>query len=446
MNEFLKTIGEKALDEAKKRGVEAEAYLLHDKELSIEISDGKLETLKQADEIGLGVRVIKEGRPGFSYTSDLSDEAVKRAVDDAISISVYTDQDEYNVLPERAQDYPDIKVYDKDTALMSLEEKIEMAMLVESSAKAVDKRISIIERSGYDDLEYCNIIMNTKGVFATENGNFSSIYIFLVAEEDGDAQNGFSMMVNRKVKDLRPAFVGKEAAANAIRALNARTIKSGRMPVILDPYVATRFSGIVASMVNAESVQKGKSMFAGKAGEQVASSIFNIVDDALLAGGIGSGPFDGEGVPSQRNVLIENGVLKGFLHDSYTAGKAGVKSTGNAGRGSFRGVPSVGSTNFLISPGQGNLDDLMDGVEQGLYVTEVMGMHTANPISGDFSVGAAGIMIEKGNLTYPVRGVTIAGNMADLLQSIDAVAADLRFYGSKASPSIRLRELSVGGE
>lgn len=445
MEQILKSIAEKSLEEAHHRGVEAEAFLMHAKELSIEIVDGQVETLKQADETGLGVRVIKNGRTGFVFTSDLSEQAVRDAVQDAINISVFTTPDEYQILPEKAV-YPTIKLFDKDTATMSLEEKIEIARSVERSAKSVDLRISIIESSGYDDLEYSNLIMNSKGLYAYETGNFSGIYISLVAEDEGDAQNGFSTMSVRKVKDLSPAMVGKEAAANALRALNARTIKSGQMPVILDPYVTTRFSGIIAAMINAESVQKGKSMLAGKIEQQVASSACTIFDDALLEDGIGSGCFDSEGVPSQRKIVIEKGILNTYLHNTHTAQKAGVISTGNAQRASFRGLPGVGSSNFIIAPGQQSKEQLMDGIDRGIYVTEVMGMHTANPISGDFSVGAAGIMIEEGVLTHPVRGVTIAGNMADFLQNIDALASNFRFYGSKGAPSVRIKELSIGGE
>lgn len=445
MEQILRKVGENTLDEARRSGVEAEAFLMHAKELSIEIVQGRVETLIQADETGLGIRVIKDGRIGFAFTSDLSDNAVKNAVRDAISISVYTTVDQYQILPGKAE-YPDVKVFDPHIAAMSLEEKIEIARLVERSAQGVDKRISIIERSGYDDLQYSNLIMNSKGLYAYETGNFSGIYIFLVAEDGDDAQNGFSTSTVRKAKNLSAAEVGQEAALKAISSLHAKTIRSGRMPVIFDPYVATRFSGIISSMVNTEAVQKGKSMFSGKIGEKVASTQCTIVDDALLEDGIASGIFDSEGVPAQRKTIIENGILTTYLHNTYTAQKDGVISTGNAQRGSFRSLPTVGSTNFIIRPGREDQDSLVDGVERGLYVTDVMGMHTANPISGDFSVGAAGIMIENGVLTYPVRGVTMAGNMAQFLHNIDGIGSDFRFYGGKGSPSIRIKELSIAGE
>lgn len=445
MKEILSQVGEKALDEALQSGAEAEVFLMQAKELEIEVVKGQVETLKQAEEIGLGIRVLKQGRTGFAFSSDLSPVAVKQAVEDAIKISFLAAPDEYQVLPPKAE-YPVLNLYDQATVDMSIEEKIEIARSVEHSALSVDRRISIIERAGYADVEYCNLIMNSKGLYAYETGNYCGIYIFLVAEDENDAQNGFSSMSVRKAWDLSPARIGKEAARNAIRALHAKRVGSGHMPVVLDPYVATRFCGIIASMVNAEAVQKGKSLLAGKVGEQVASSCLSIVDQALLPDGIGSYRFDSEGVPAQNKTVIENGVLNTYLHNTYTAGKEGGKSTGNAQRGSFRGLPGVGSSNFSVVPGFMEQEYLLDGIEQGLYVTEVMGMHTTNPISGDFSIGAAGLVIENGVLSYPFRGVTIAGNMAEFLMNIDALASDLRFYGGKGAPSLRLKELSIAGD
>ena len=446
MEDILKPVGEKVLQAAQAKGVAAEAFLLHEKELSIEVINGQVETLKQAGEMGLGVRIINNGRLGFAYSSDLSDQAVQETVNDAIKISAYTDSDEFNIFPTAAASYPKMNIIDNDISQMTLEEKIEMAREVEHIARAYDKRVSIIERSGYDDNEYTALIMNTNGLYACERGNSCGLYIFLVAEENADAQNGFSMMINKKIKDLNPSLVGKEAGYRAVRSLQARKIKSARIPCILEPYVTTRFMGLLAQMVDAESVQKGKSMFAGKVGDPVAASVFNLVDDATYKDGIGSFPFDGEGVPARRNAIIKNGILQGFLYDTYSAQKDGQQSTANAVRGSFRSLPYIGTTNFIIEPGHANPEQMIGDLEKGFYITEVMGMHTANPISGDFSVGAAGIMIENGEMTYPVRGVTIAGNLGSFFQDIETVGNDLRFYGGRAAPTVRLKSLSIAGE
>jgi len=445
MEQILRLVGERALEEAVRSGADAEAFLMQTKELSIEVVEGRVETLKQAEETGLGIRVIKQGRTGFAFTSDLGNEAVKQAVQDAISICAYTTPDAFQVLPAKAE-YPRLELFDRDMAAMSVEEKIEIARSVERSARSTDSRIAIVERSGYDDLEYCKLIINSRGLYAYESGNFGGVYIFLVAEDGADAQNGFSTMAVRKLRELAPEQVGQEAAANAIRVLHAKTMRSGCLPVIMEPWVAVRFAGILASMVNAEAVQKGKSLLAGKIGDQVTASCCTIIDNGLLENGIASAGFDSEGVPARNKTIIKKGTLETYLHNTYTAGKDGVESTGNAQRGSFRGLPMVGSSNFMIAPGSEDKDTLFMGIEKGLYVTEVMGMHTANPISGDFSVGASGLMIEQGSLTYPVRGLTIAGNMAEFLMNIDAVASDFRFYGGKGSPSLRIRALSIAGE
>jgi PmbA protein len=213
----------------------------------------------------------------------------------------------------------------------------------------------------------------------------------------------------------------------------------------MEPYVVTRFMSILSASIEADAVQKGKSMLADKVGQQAASIQVNLIDDAASEEGMASFPFDGEGVASERKVIIEKGELKGFLYDTYTGLKAGLRSTGNGIRGSFRSLPGVGATNLILSPGIQLPNQLIKDIDCGFYITDVMGMHTANPISGDFSVGAAGIMIEKGKLTYPVRGVTIAGNLLDLLQDIEAVGNDLRFYGGKAASTIRIKNISIGG-
>ena len=215
--------------------------------------------------------------------------------------------------------------------------------------------------------------------------------------------------------------------------------------VVLDPYIATNFLGLLSPALSAEAVQKGRSLFAGKVNQAVASPLITVVDDGRLPGGIASAPFDGEGVPTSETVLIDQGQLKGFLHNTYTAAKEGVSSTGNGVRSSFKSTPEVGSTNFFIRAGEKSPEQLIKEVPKGLYVTEVMGMHTANPISGDFSVGASGIWIEKGELTRPVRGVAIAGNIMDLLGAVDAVGSDLEFFGGKGAPTLRVSSMSLSG-
>lgn len=447
MNEdFMKGAGIIALEAGIRRGVDTEIYLSSSTRLSIEVADGRVETCQEAAETGLGIRIINDGRLGFAYTTDLSAAAILDAVDQAYKITAYTAPDKYNQLPGGRFEYEDMQVYDHQIKKTSVEDKIAMARQMEAAALAADQRISIIERSGYEDMEYRSMIMNTNGLYVSGRGNFCSMYLYLVAEDHGDAQTGFALGLESRIKDLTPDKIGREAASNALRSLKARTIKSTDLACIMEPYVVTKFLGVLSRMVNAGAVQKGKSLFAGQTGERVASDQVTLVDDSTWPGAVGSFPFDGEGVPAQRNLVIEKGILKTFLYDTYTAAKEGAASTGNAQRGSFRSLPEAGAGGLIILPGGSSLKDLVADTDKGFYITDVMGMHTANPISGDFSVGAIGIMIENGYLTFPVRGVTIAGNLIELLQDIDAVGNELRFYGSKAAPAIRLKKISIGGE
>ncbi len=443
-NDF-KQAAETALRTASKKGVEAEAFLLYNRELSIDVNAGEVDTLKEAEEIGMGLRVFNKGRLGFAYSSDLSERALQEMVQDAVNISGYTAADPYNCLPEPADSYPILDIYDPLMAAAPLEQKIELARATERAARAYDPRIKLVERAGYEDVESLTIIMNTNGLMASARANYTALYISLVAQDETDSQTAFAVMGQKKIVDLDPLQVGQEAASRAARSLQAKTVASAQLPCIMEPYVVTRFMGLLASSLMGDLVLKGKSRLEGKLGDQVAAPMFNLVDDGSLAGGIASLPFDGEGVATRSNSLIKDGCLQAFLYDHYSGLKAGQRSSGNGQRASFRSLPSVGTTNLMINPGSLNPEELMHDMKVGILITEVMGMHTANPISGDFSLGASGIMIRAGQLAEPVRGITIAGNLHTWLKDIEALGSDLRYYGAKAAPSIRLKSISVGG-
>lgn len=446
MEAKLKAAGEMALAAAAKKGAAAEAFLLYDRELSLEVSGGEIQTLKQAEQSGLGIRIIQAGRVGFAYTSDLTPAAVEETVGRAFTIAGYTAADECNVLPGGNFTYPEIKTYDPAIASAGLEEKIELTRTAERAARAEDERVKFIERAAYNDNEFNAVIMNSEGVCASGRGNSCGLYVYLVAEQENDAQSGYAMLSSSRYRSLKAETVGIEAARRALRSLGARTIASAHLPCILEPAVAVRFMAVLSQMVDAGAVQKKKSMFADRMNQTVAAPMINLVDDGLYPEGIASFPFDGEGVPARKNTLIAQGILTNFLYDTYTARKAGRESTGNAQRSSFRSLPSVGISNFVLLPGEDSPEDLIGTIDRGVYITDVMGMHTVNPISGDFSVGAAGIMIEKGRLTFPVRGITIAGNLGQFFLDIEAVGSDLRFFGSRGAPTLRLKSLSIGGE
>lgn len=295
IEEVLRTAGEKVLEAARRKGVEAEAYLLHDQVLNLEVANDQIETLKEAEETGLGLRVLRDGRLGFAYTSDLSDQALMQTVEDAISICSYAEKDEYNVLPRGGYSYPGMELFDREIQEASLETKIELARTIEREARSRDARIKIVERAGFEDSDYTCLIMNSNGLYASARANICGIYVSLVAAEENDAQNGFAMMIKKHFRDLNPVEAATEASDRALRSLNARSIASAHMPCVMESNVFTRFMGLLAQMVDAEAVQKGKSLFAGRLGDSVASPLFSVVDDSTLEAGIGSFPFDGRG-------------------------------------------------------------------------------------------------------------------------------------------------------
>ncbi|WP_273483359.1 TldD/PmbA family protein [Desulforamulus ruminis] len=444
-NKYL-SIAEDAVQRAKNKGAAmAEAYLLSGKELSIDIRDGEVETMKLAEDRGLGLRVISGGQVGFAFTTDFAGDGLDQLVQQALANGKNTEPDEFYALPRVSGSYPQMEIYDPAIRAAEVEKKISLAVEMENSARAFDPRVKIIESSSYQDAEIEVNIVNSLGLSASYQGSYCGLYLALVAGEGEESQTGFAIKYGLKFADLDPVFIGRQAAQRAVRMLGARPVGTQKAAVVLDPYIATNFLGLLSPALSAEAVQKGRSLFAGKVNQAVASPLITVVDDGRLPGGIASAPFDGEGVPTSETVLIDQGQLRGFLHNTYTAAKEGVSSTGNGVRGSFKSTPEVGSTNFFIRAGEKSPEQLIKEVPKGLYVTEVMGMHTANPISGDFSVGASGIWIEKGELTRPVRGVAIAGNIMDLLEAVDAVGSDLEFFGGKGAPTLRVSSMSLSG-
>ncbi|HEX3031791.1 MAG TPA: TldD/PmbA family protein [Bacillota bacterium] len=434
------------VEKARKMGADvAEAYLLHARELSIEVSEGQVETLKLAEDQGVGIRVFRDSRMGFAYSSSLEERALEKVIQQAVANSALSEKDEFLTMPQGGFTYPSLDIFDPGITQVAVEDKVELAKEIESIARARDSRVKITEAASYSDSEYEVFVANSQGIQASYRAANCGAYAFMVAEENGDSQNGLGLQYGLHYGELNPAQIGTEAADNALRMLGARTIPTQRATIVLDNRVANGFLGLLAPALSSDAVQKGKSLLAGKMGTAVTAKNITIIDNGRLEGAVMSAPFDGEGVATAENILIDSGVLSGYMYNTYTAARDGVKSTGNGKRGSFKGTPEVGTTNFYIKAGEITREQLFNGVETGLFITEVMGMHTANPITGDFSVGVAGLWIEKGQPVYPVRGITLAGNLLDMFSRVEAVASDLRFLGSKGSPTIRLAPMMLSG-
>jgi PmbA protein len=301
-----------------------------------------------------------------------------------------------------------------------------------------------ILRAGFSEGSSETAIVNSHGIEGAFSGTHVGLGVSCLAEKDGERQEGGFGRTQRFKKDLDWDAIFKTAADRTMALLGGRTIPSGPTPVVFDPTVACEFLSLISEAVCAESVQKGKSPLAGKIGETVASPLVSIFDDGTLARGLASSPVDDEGVPTRRTEVVSGGKLRHYLYDTYTALKDKTRSTGNAGRSGFKSSPSSGPSNFFLQAGPVPRAKLL-GETTGLYLYDVMGLHMADPISGDFSVAVMGAWLEKGEFRYGVRGVTLAGNLIDLLKNIDAVCDDLSFFGSVGSPTFRVNQLTVSG-
>lgn len=414
--------------------------------LSVEIKDGKLDHLSRATDQGLAIRVLKNQRIGFSYTFDLSQEAIDRAVRTALEICELMPADPLNDLPTFSATYPRIESYDTAGIETSLDDKIELARSIESRTKKIDPRITRIRSSGLDESYGETIMVDASGHKISHRASFFAAHISCVAEEGGDAEIGSDGQYATTLKELSPEAIAHYASRGALELLHGGTAPTMTCPALLKNSVVAQLLGFLSSSFSAENIDKNFSLLVGKKGEKVFSDALTLIDDGLLARGVASSPFDGEGTPSQTNTLVDRGTIKSFLYDIYYARKHGAKSTANSRRGGIKSQPGIGTTNFYMPPGTKTFDQLVSSISRGVYITNVMGLHTANPVTGEFSIGASGVLIENGALTKPVKGFAIAGNLINLLKDVSATGSDLRFWGGVGATSMMVEKLSISGK
>jgi PmbA protein len=437
-----------ALGSAKK-GEAVEVYAAWGRETEVKVYDGEVESLTSAESSGVGVRVISEGRLGYAYAADPSEAELADLVERARTNAALAAPDDGNVLPEPQPIPPLEGILLPELLDAATEEKVRLAMAVERACRSADQRVSGVETAQYGEGIGRAAIASTSGVEAAgERGDCWAVAVAL-AGGNGETQTGFGLQIARRPGDLDVEAAGREAAERSVVMLGAKKPKTGRMPVLLDPISAASFLGVVVAGLTAEAVLKGRSLFADKMGERVASEVVRLVDDGRALEGPGAEPFDGEGVPTGRTELIGSGVLNAFLHNTYTATRMGATSTGNARRGGFKSTPGVAPTNLILEPGAESAEQLYARAGNALLVHDLIGVHSgANPISGDFSVGATGVLIENGALGAPVREATIASNVLDILRGIVAVGNDIRylpFGGAIGTPTILIGEMTVAG-
>ncbi len=442
---------ELALARARNAGAAcADAMLVESDVLEARVRGQEIDFVKQAREKTLGIRCFVAGAQGLSSaitsTSDLRTEAVERAAQECVALARATAQDPNARLPEDgyASEIPDLELFVPGEHPVSVESRIESARRAEAAARDVDPRITNSEGSQVSS-DFSRIALGTSDGFRGEYQAAShSLFSEPLATQNGSMQRDYWMTVGRRLAALEaPEQVGRHAAERALRRLGARRVPTCEVPVIFEPLTARSLLGHLTACVNGYALYREASFLAGRLGDVIASEGVTIIDDGRLPGGLGSKPFDGEGQPTRRKLVIEQGQLTSYLLDSYSARKLGMRSTGNAARGAG-GPPVAAPTNLWLDPGQLSLDEIIGRTERGLLVTELIGMGF-NPVTGDYSRGAAGFWIEAGERVHPVEEITIAGHLGEMLASIDAIGNDLLWLGSVASPSLRIARMTIAG-
>jgi PmbA protein len=430
---------------------QADALLAESDTLEARVRDEGIDFVKQARERTLGIRAFVEGPGGLrqasTSTSDLSAAAIERMAEETAALARATAPDPMAGLPEGpfASESPDLCLLDPADREVGVEARIEDARGAETAARARDPRIVNSEGSQVGSVFSRVSYGNSEGFLDQFESASHSLFSEPVARANGAMQRDYWLTVGRSLASLEaPASVGRRAADRALARLGASRVRTCEVPVIFDPLTARSLLGHLVSCVSGYAVYREATYLAGRLGEEVAAPTLTVVDDGRLPAALGSCPFDGDGLPTRRTVVVERGVLQSYLLDTYSARKLGLASTGNASR-SPGGSAGAAPTNLWIEPGDRSLEEIVADTERGLLVTELIGMGF-NPVTGDYSRGAAGLWIEQGRIIHPVEEITVAGHLAEMLSSIDAVGNDLLRLGRVSSPTLRVARMTVAGE
>ncbi len=429
-------------------GEQVEVYLGRGHHTEVRVFDGAVESLSSADTQGVGVRVVVDGRQGFAYAASLEDPVVAETLDEARDNAAFGTVDEFLGLATPDGVAPvDLDLFRPELASFAAERKVEMALELERAVRAADPRIRGVESADYGDSVSESAIASSEGIRATTRRSGCSISASAMAGEGTETMTGSGYSVARTPEDLDMAKAVKDASEKATRLLGARKPPSRRLTVLLDPPIAATLLGLLSSGLSASSVIKGRSLFAGREGEAVAVPFLTLVDDPTEPEAWGAGRYDAEGLASRRNVLIEGGVLRGFLHNSYTGRRCGQASNAAAVRGGYRSTPGVGARALNVTPGDRSQEQLMADVGEGLLVQSVTGLHSGtNVVSGDFSVGVEGLLFRDGAPAEPVREATIASTLQRMLLDLVAVGGDREWLpGGAAGLTLVIGDVQLSG-
>ncbi len=430
-----------------------EVYVARGQETDVRAYAGAIEQLATASSAGVGIRVVRSAggagdRVGFAWAGSLDPAVVGETLADARDNAEFATPDPYVALAEPDGVAPaELDLWHRDFAHASTDRKVQLALDLERMVRSADPRVRQVDSADYGDASVEVAIASTTGVRAATRRTTARLSVSAIAGEGTGSQTGSGFSVGRALADLDPEQAKADAVGRAVRMLGAGRARSGRFTVVFDPRVVSTLLSVVSRALSGEAVVKGRSFFSGRIAEQVASVGVTLVDDPTDVRAYGAAAFDGEGLACRRNALVEAGVLRGFVYDTVSARRAGTVSTGSAVRGGFAGTPGAGCRALVLSPGQLDQGGILDAVGEGLYVQSVTGVHSGvNPVSGDFSVGAEGLMVRAGALAEPVREVTVASTLQRMLQSILHVGSDVVWLpGIAAGQTLAVADMQLSG-
>ncbi len=443
---------DKIFNKGKQLGLDdMEVFIQGNKQFDTRIFEGEIDKYSISDEIGLSFRGVYNGKMGYSYTEKVDESSIDMLLKEAIENAVNIDSEDKEVIFEGSKEYKEVNTFNSELENVTTEQKIDFVKRLEKEAFKVDSRVTSVNYCLYSEATGYSLLVNTKGLDLENKFNIAYSYVSVVVKDGEDIKTGLKYIIGNDFSKFNAEEMAKGAVNEALSMLGADSIESGKYPVILRNDVAANILEAFASVFIAENVQKDLSLLKGKLNEKIANELITIVDDPFLAEGVSSASFDGEGVAAKYKKVIDKGVLMTYLHNSKTAKKDGVESTGNASKGSYKSPISTAPTNMYIENGCTDVDQMIGSVEKGIMIIDVQGLHSGlNAVSGDFSLSAYGYVIEKGKISRPVNQITIAGNLYEVLKNIDAVGNDLKFclpsFGYIGSPSLKINSLAIAGK
>jgi PmbA protein len=432
-------------------GEEVEAYAVRSRDVDVNVFDGEVESLAVAEIEGVGIRVVKDHRQGYAWAGSLDPDVIADTLTEARDNAGFGSPDELHGLTDPATfagtEAVHLDLWRDELLSVPTADKVALAVELDAATRAIDPRVRGVESTAYGDAAVESAVATSLGIEVAHRRTMCSCSASAMAGQGVDTRTGSGFSIARTFAELDPERAARDAAERAVRLLGAAPIPSQRLPVVLDPLVTRSLVSIVAGALSADAVQRGRSLFVGRDGEEVADGFITLVDDPTNAESFGAASHDAEGVPTRPVPLIERGRLAGFLHNTYTARRGGTVSTGSAVRGGFKSPPGVGARAVALVPGPLTVDEILAAAGTALYVQSVSGLHSGtNPVSGDFSVGADGLMVRHGTFAEPVREITIASTLQRMLHDVVHVGADLEWLpGGAAGMTVLLADMSVAG-